>query len=374
VLLSFKDAAILKTPAKKRQHGKAVLKTVNKTVLKTASLHPRNPHGGRYDLHALSKTCPELKAYLRPNPKGDNTIDFSDEMAVLCLNKALLAHYYQVENWQIPAGYLCPPIPGRADYIHYLADLLADCRQYDPNDMPAKDKSGNVPTGKQVKVLDIGTGANCIYPIIGSQSYGWQFVATDIDPVSVKAATVIVQSNTCLTKLIRLQHQIDSQAILKGMITDKDRFDLTLCNPPFHASMAEAQASSQRKWQNLSKGRSGKKRDKAAYKGREVAVNKGEVKLNFGGQQAELWCTGGEVSFLKRMAKESMDFAEQVCWFSSLVSKEDNVRPIKKLLSQLGAHQIKVVKMSQGQKISRLIAWSFLTAEQQKNWALERWS
>ncbi len=314
-------------------------------LIKQKVLHPRNPHKGRYDFVALSKACPELKTYFKANPKGDKTIDFSDDKAVLCLNRALLAHYYHVTNWNIPAGYLCPPIPGRADYIHYLADLLATCCE------------GEIPLGKKVKVLDIGTGANCIYPIIGSQSYGWQFIATDIDPVSIKAASLIVESNACLSKLIMLTLQNDKKAIFKGIIKDKDRFDLTLCNPPFHSSMSEAQASSQRKLRNLSKGK----------------LSKSSVKLNFGGQKAELWCPGGEIGFLKKMAKESLNYSQQVCWFTSLISKSENIRPLKKRLTQLGVNQIEVIKMSQGQKISRLIAWSFLTKDQQKSWAQERW-
>jgi 23S rRNA (adenine1618-N6)-methyltransferase len=314
-------------------------------AVQSGLLHPRNPHNGRYNLKALCKSCPELKRHIQPNPKGDHTIDFSDARAVLCLNRALLAHYYHVTNWQIPAGYLCPPIPGRADYIHYAADLLAGRHQ------------GACPTGKKVKVLDIGTGASCIYPIIGSQSYGWQFVATEIDPVSVKTASLIVQSNACLSKLIKVAQQTDPKTIFKGMIKDKERFDLTLCNPPFHSSMAEVKASNQRKWRNLNSGKPGK----------------APAKLNFGGQQTELWCPGGEIVFIKQMAKESVDFAEQVCWFTSLVSKGDNIRPLKKLLTRLDAKQIEVVKMSQGQKISRFIAWSFLTTNEQTSWGQKRW-
>jgi 23S rRNA (adenine1618-N6)-methyltransferase len=314
-------------------------KARNKTPTKTASLHPRNPHQGRYDFVALCRTCPDLRSHLKTNPRGDDTIDFSDDQAVLCLNKALIAHYYYVESWDIPKGYLCPPIPGRADYIHYLADLLATCAD------------SELPSGKHIKVLDIGTGANLIYPIIGSQSYGWQFVASDIDPVSVKTANSIVQSNACLNGLIRLQQQKNSRSIFKGVIAAEDRFDLTMCNPPFHASMADAQASNQRKIRNLGKGK-----------------KTGPAKLNFGGQKAELWCPGGEIRFLKDMAKESLEFGQQVCWFSSLVSKEENVRPLQQCLKKLGALQIEVMKMSQGQKISRLIAWSFLNPMQQQQW------
>lgn len=328
----------------------------------SGKLHARNPHQGRYDLNVLSDTSPELKVYLRPNPKGDQTIDFSDDQAVLCLNKALLAHYYHVEHWQIPAGYLCPPIPGRADYIHYLADLLAESNR-------AGNKDNSYPTGKKIRVLDIGTGANCIYPIIGSQSYRWQFVGSDTDALAIKTASLIVQSNPCLTKRIKLVHQKDTESIFKGVIKPQDRFDLSMCNPPFHASMEEAQAGSQRKWQNLNKDKTVMNSGLADKHG----SNKKPPKLNFGGQQSELWCPGGELAFLERMAKESVGFADQVCWFTSLVSKKENIKPLTQALNRVGVQQCKVINMSQGQKVSRLIAWSFLSDSQQREWAEEYW-
>ena len=137
------------------------------TSTKTGQLHPRNPHKGRYDLEALCNALPALNGFIRTNPAGQKTINFSCEQAVLHLNKALLAHHYRIQNWQIPKGYLCPPIPGRADMIHYLADLLAESN------------GGELTTGCHVRCLDIGTGANCIYPIIGHRTYGWQFLASD---------------------------------------------------------------------------------------------------------------------------------------------------------------------------------------------------
>ena len=307
-----------------------------------SSLHPRNPHQGRYDLHTLVEVCPELKSHLKLNPKGEQTVDFSNENAVRLLNQALLAHYYQVTHWNIPEGYLCPPIPGRADYIHHAADLL-------------QGKKNNA------KVLDIGTGANCIYPIIGSRSYGWKFVGSDIDPVSVATAKLIVDSNATLKNKIKLVQQNDKKSIFTGVIGPHDLFDLTLCNPPFHASLAEANAGTERKQKNLSKNKVKKSvRSEVAGNG-FVDKSKGR---NFGGQKSELWCDGGEITFLKRMINESKNYSGQVMWFTSLVSKSDNIKPLKKLLSQIGAKQVKVVSMSQGQKISRLIAWSFLANDQ----------
>ena len=291
-------------------------------------LHPRNIHQGNYDFAALCAALPCLSEFVFENQYKTQTIDFSNANAVLCLNQALLKCFYGVDFWQLPQGYLCPPIPGRADYIHALADLITT--------------EQGIPKGKQVKVLDIGMGANCIYPIIGSQSYGWSYVGTDIDPVSIKMAGLIVQSNKNLKPFIKLRLQKDKQSIFNRVIKETDKFTLTMCNPPFHASMEKAQAGSARKVSNLNKGRSPKK-----------------VSLNFAGQENELCCAGGEIAFLKQMVNESVNFAQQVTWFSSLVSKSENVTPLKKLLTQLNAKQVKVVKMAQGNKISRFIAWSF---------------
>ncbi|MFT6928360.1 MAG: 23S rRNA (adenine1618-N6)-methyltransferase, partial [Psychromonas sp.] len=201
--------------------------------------------------------------------------------------------------------------------------------------------------GKQIKVLDIGTGANCIYPILGSQSYGWSFVGTDIDPLSVKMANLIIKSNAVLKPFIKVQLQKNKQAIFAGVIKAKDKFTLTMCNPPFHASMEKALAGSSRKIKNLSKDQN----------------NPSQV-LNFAGQEGELCCAGGEIAFLKQMIQESKDYALQVCWFSSLVSKSENVATLKKELEKAGAAHVKVIKMAQGQKVSRFIAWTFLLQPQ----------
>ncbi len=334
-------------------------------VLATAGpLHPRNIHQGRYDFAALCKSCPELKTFLTRNPKGEDTIDFSDSQAVLCLNRALLAHHYHIANWQIPQGYLCPPIPGRADYIHYAADLLVAAA------------GQQAPTGKKIKVLDIGVGANCIYPIIGSQSYGWKFVGTDIDPLALKVAEVIVQSNPRLSKLVTLRLQKDANAVFKGVIQPDDYFDLTLCNPPFHASRAEAEQANQRKSERLNRGTmNGPRTEFGNEFDDEPGKKRGDntlSQLNFGGQSHELCCNGGELGFLTRMITESLEFSQQVYCFTSLVSKKENVAPLRKLLSRSGATKVDVVAASQGQKVSRVLAWSFLTAQQVQAWLQQR--
>lgn len=301
-------------------------------------LHPRNKHNGRYDLEALIKSCPALKSFIQQTPKGTDSINFFDPAAVKCLNKALLVHHYDIEYWDIPAHYLCPPIPGRADYIHYIADLLAASNR------------GKIPKGNTIKCLDIGVGANCVYPIIAHQTYGWSFIGTDIDSVAIESAQKIVAANPDLKGNIELKLQTNPKAIFKNIIAKDTFVDVVICNPPFHDSPQAAQAASKRKVSNL----------------KRKTIKK--PVLNFGGQSTELWCEGGEVQFIQNMIAESRMYRKNCFWFSTLVSKQANLPTIYKSLKNIEARNIKTIDMAQGNKISRFVAWSFLNPKQQEKW------
>lgn len=293
------------------------------------ALHPRNKHRGRYDFPLLIESCPELLSFVIENDYQDLSIDFSNPAAVKMLNKALLKHFYNIPHWDIPAGYLCPPIPGRADYIHHIAELLSTCN------------NGSVPTGSIIKCLDIGVGANCIYPLIGNREYGWSFVGVDIDPVAVASANKIIELNAGLKEHIEIRLQNNPKDIFLGVIQKNEFFDVTICNPPFHASLAEANAGTFRKLTNLT----GKKIVKPT--------------LNFGGQSNELWCVGGELRFIRDMIHQSKQFSDSCLWFSTLVSKQANLKSIYLELKKVEATKIKTLPMGQGNKISRIVAWTF---------------
>lgn len=288
----------------------------------TKTLHPKNLHNSRYDFETLCKTNLTLKQYMALNQYGDLSIDFANPKAVLTLNKTLLQHYYGIQNWEIPENYLCPPIPGRADYIHYLADLV-----------------GNK---KELKGLDIGTGANCIYPMIGISVYGWKFTVSDIDPISIQSVENIVSSNEKLKNNITIKLQKNKNNIFAGIIEPNDKFDFTMCNPPFHKNAKEALSGSNRKVSNLTKQKTN------------------NATLNFAGQSNELWCEGGELAFIKKMIQESEQFKTNCLWFTTLVSKKENLKDIYRALKKLNALKVKTVEMKQGQKTTRFVAWSFL--------------
>jgi len=247
-----------------------------------------------------------------------------------------LINHYDIQHWDIPDHYLCPPIPGRADYIHYIADLLATSN------------NGIIPEGDTIVGLDIGIGANCIYPIIGNVSYGWSFIGTDIDEKALQNCKKIIAHNPKLIDAISLQLQIEPRFIFKNIILSEDKFAFTICNPPFHDSPEAAAKSALRKVNSL-----------------ETAKTAKPI-LNFGGQNAELWCKGGELGFITQMIYESVKFPKQCIWYTTLVSKKDNLKKIHKLLNKVGASEIRTIDMTQGQKTSRIVAWTYLSQKQQE--------
>lgn len=303
-------------------------------------LHPRNKHRQRYDFDELIHVNTGLAQYVKKNAYGDDSIDFSNPLAVKVLNQSLLKQFYDIAVWDIPKDYLCPPIPGRADYLHYLADLLAE------------ENNGSVPLGTSVRVLDVGVGANVIYPLIGYREYGWRFVGVDIDDNALKNAQYIVDANK-LSNVIELRLQPIPTSIFKSTIKQGEMFDLTMCNPPFHGSLEEATVGSHRKWRGLGKNKNTAK----------LNAGKHSPVLNFGGQNAELYCKGGEETFITTMIKESKQYATQCKWFTTLVSKETTLPSVYRALKKVSARQVKTIEMKQGQKKSRIVTWTFLPSD-----------
>jgi 23S rRNA (adenine1618-N6)-methyltransferase len=305
-------------------------------------LHPRNRHRLGYDFKRLVEVYPPLADFLTSHQEGRPSIDYAEALAVKALNKALLIDSYKLDYWDIPDGYLCPPIPGRSDYIHHLADLLA--------------LSNNrvIPTGGQIRVLDVGTGANVIYPVVGVHEYGWSFVGSDVDSAALASAEKIMRENPLMRERFELRLQPDRNHSLDGLVTKDDQFEATMCNPPFFGSEQEAMKAGTRKFRNL-----GKREPERDMR-------------NFGGSESELWVAGGELGFVSKMVRESRNYRSQVLWFTTLVSKKENLPAIYNVFDEVNAIQVKTINMSQGLKSSRFVAWSFLNAEQQEIWAKHR--
>ncbi|MBQ0768821.1 MAG: 23S rRNA (adenine(1618)-N(6))-methyltransferase RlmF [Bizionia sp.] len=292
-------------------------------------MHKRNKHKDGYNFDNLLETNKDLEPFVFTNTHGTQTIDFAKPDAVKALNRALLETHYNISHWQFPKVNLCPPIPGRVEYIHYMADLLK---------MPKPNAN--------VKVLDIGTGASCIYPLLGHAEYDWQFVATDISEDSLAAAKKIVEKNK-LNEAISFRLQRNPAAIFKGILRENDAFSLSICNPPFYKSEAEAFEATTRKLKGL-----GKLTD--------------TVVRNFAGTAQELWFEGGEKAFLHTYLYESSLYKKQCVWFTSLVSNKAHVKSMQASLKKLNAETVRVITMPMGNKVSRVVAWTFFTDEELK--------
>ena len=291
-------------------------------------LHPRNRFRTGYDFPRLIACSPRLAAFVAPNAYGDASVDYANPQAVKAINQALLKDAYGIDTWDVPPGYLCPPIPGRSDYLHHLADLPEILDAARPRRQP-------------VVVLDIGMGANCIYPLIGAREYGWRFVGTEIDPVALKWAKKLVAANPAVADLIECRLQRSPLECFNGVTKAGETFDLSMCNPPFHASAEAAAEGTRRKRRNL-----GDKKATAPV-------------LNFGGQAGELWCAGGELAFVRRMIAESAARPGLCRWFTTLVSKSAHLPRLFQSLQEVKALDVRTLEMTHGQKTSRILAWTF---------------
>lgn len=293
-------------------------------------MHPNNPFLQDYDLPKLFAAEPALESFAKQTKAGKVSLDFAAPEAVRLLNKALLKTQFKIEVWDIPKGQLCPPVPGRLDYLLHLADLLATTNE------------GKIPRGKQVRILDIGCGANCIYPILGNRHFGWRMVGTEVDSTSLKVARAIIAANPNLKSQIELRLQAERDQVFYGVTDAEERFAACVCNPPFYNSAQEAQAVNQRKWKQLGRG----------------AQRKNAVQ-NFGGKDHEIWTKGGEKGFVLAMVAESERQPKLCGWFTSLLAKKKHETPIYQAIKRAKARQVEVIEMGQGNKASRMIAWRF---------------
>jgi 23S rRNA (adenine1618-N6)-methyltransferase len=376
-------------PGKRQNHDTSSKKVPNKKP--PACVHPRNAFQGSYDMDHLVDTYPNLHPFVQPSHTSKSnrpTIDFSDPLAVRTLNAALLASDYGISQWEefLPASSLCPPVPGRADYIHHLADVLSESAGV------ASER--NIPTGRTIRGLDVGTGASLVYPLIGAQTYDWHFIGTDTDTTSIASARQIASANGLLDDdendgQLNIRLQPNKRNVLRGVLSSDEEVDFVMCNPPFYESAEAYQKESDRKIRNLASNRNKRRGTGSSPTGGGTRGNrKGGASTasarkvgsnNFGGGASELWYPGGEVAFISTLIRESCAAANQCLWFSSLVSRQDNLPALSKVLDSVGRRpveasvkDIRIVEMGQGQKSSSILLWSYHDRNEQREWCQRR--
>jgi 23S rRNA (adenine1618-N6)-methyltransferase len=186
-----------------------------------------------------------------------------------------------------------------------------------------------LPRGPAVRVLDLGVGASCIYPLLGTREYDWSFVGADIAPASLDWARRLVAADR-----IELRLQPDPRKLFATVTAPGETFAASLCNPPFYASAAEAAADTQRKLRN-----------RAAL----------QHTRNFGGQANGR----DELAFVRRMIAESAQRPTLCRWFTTLVSQSSRLPELKTALTNARAAEVRIIPMQHGQKITRILARRF---------------
>jgi len=283
-------------------------------------MHPRSMHRDGLDYFDLGQRFPEFNKYVYVNRFGGASIDHGDPDALRALTRALLLHCYQL-RWEIPSGYLSPPVPSRANYIHYVADLISG------TDSEAGDASDvTLLKGPDVRGVDIGIGANCIYSLLGARLYGWRMVGTEVDAAALELAKANVDRNDDMRPLVDVRLQTDASHIFQGVLNDDERFAFSVCNPPFHDTIDKAHVNPQR------------------------ALD---------GSHSELVCDGGELGFISRMIAESQERPKQIVWYTSLVARLTTLKEIKRRLAEAGIAARREFTLYQGKQTRWVIAWTF---------------
>ncbi|CAI8617727.1 unnamed protein product [Vicia faba] len=332
---------------------------------KRGTIHPNNKYSENPpDFPHLASLYPSFQPFLQYSHNGHPRIDWTDFNATRELTRILLLHDHSL-NWWIPDGQLCPTVPNRSNYIHWLQDLLSS-NIIVPDTISSADHS-------KVRGFDIGTGANCIYPLLGSSLFGWTFVASDVTDVAIQWAEINVNSNPHVSELIEIRRvqcnattsgllqdeepvlsatevenlpklPLDLNAcehnsyrgppILVGVVREDEKFDFCMCNPPFFESLEEA------------------------------GLN---PKTACGGTSQEMVCFGGEKAFITRIIEDSTQLKHNFRWFTSMIGRKSNLKCLTSKLWEVGVTVVKTTEFVQGRTSRWGLAWSFLPIVQHKS-------
>ncbi|KAI8643636.1 hypothetical protein BD408DRAFT_385291 [Parasitella parasitica] len=291
-------------------------------------MHPRNIYKTEPDFAALAKDYASFNPFVKQTEYGRSYIDFKDAQANRELCKCLLKRDFNI-SIDFPLDTLCPAVPNRLNYILWLEDLIQDTLSKREN----------------CQGIDIGVGASCIYPLLGSATNPtWHFLGTEINQRSVDFANRNVQSNH-LEDRITIKHNSDPSKIF--LLEQDKQYTFSMCNPPFYSSQEE-----------IDQGLLNKELEPSAI---------------CTGSDNEMITKGGEFAFIKLMVMESLKLQQQVHWYTSMIGLKRTIRPLVRLLNDQGITNYIVTDFIQGKTVRWAIAWSFYAERPTKAHAIETW-
>ncbi|MEE6468782.1 hypothetical protein FKM82_008379 [Ascaphus truei] len=284
------------------------------------SMHPRNRYKDKPpDFAYLASQYPDFKLHVNMNLAGRVSLNFKDPEAVRALTCTLLKEDFGL-SIDIPLERLIPTVPLRLNYIHWVEDLIS----YHDSDKTALRRG-----------IDIGTGASCIYPLLGATLNGWYFLATEVDDICFNYATKNVERNK-LSDLIKVV-KVPQKTLLMDALKEESEiiYDFCMCNPPFFANQLEAQGVNSRN----------------PRRPPPSSVNTGGV--------TEIMAEGGELEFVKRIIHDSLQLKKRLRWYSCMLGKKCSLAPLKEELRIHGVPKVAHTEFYQGRTMRWALAWSF---------------
>ncbi|KAM5149481.1 RNA N(6)-adenosine-methyltransferase METTL16 [Callospermophilus lateralis] len=284
------------------------------------SMHERN----RYkdippDFAYLASKYPDFKQHVQINLNGRVSVNFKDPEAVRALTCTLLKEDFGL-SIDIPLERLIPTVPLRLNYIHWVEDLI-----------------GHQDSDKSTlrRGIDIGTGASCIYPLLGATLNGWYFLATEVDDMCFNYAKKNVEQNN-LSDLIKVV-KVPQKTLLMDALKEKSEiiYDFCMCNPPFFANQLEAKGVNSRN----------------PRRPPPSSVNTGGI--------TEIMAEGGELEFVKRIIHDSLQLKKRLRWYSCMLGKKCSLAPLKEELRIQGVPKVTFTEFCQGRTMRWALAWSF---------------
>uniref|UniRef100_K3WZ68 AAA+ ATPase domain-containing protein n=1 Tax=Globisporangium ultimum (strain ATCC 200006 / CBS 805.95 / DAOM BR144) TaxID=431595 RepID=K3WZ68_GLOUD len=324
----FRDAAM--AAMRERMDAESVPMTLVKQTLRRptphlgAHLHARNRYKDNApDFYQLAQLYAPFKQYVN-DEKQTASLAWDDPFAVRELTKTLLLHDFQL-HWSLPIDRLCPPLPNRLNYLHWIEDLLLEANI-----------AALSPSETSIYGIDIGTGASCIYALLGAQMHpNWRFLATEINAESFTSAQENVRRNPALETRVNVL-RVQTQRLLRepleqlkpsfGGANNGGVVHFCMCNPPFFDDMSEAD------------------------------TNPSTCCM---GSSNEMVCSGGEVAFINNMIDDSLVLRHRIVWYTSMIGKKSTVRKILAVLREKQIPQTRTTEFLQGRTKRWGIAWTF---------------
>ncbi|XP_067138309.1 U6 small nuclear RNA (adenine-(43)-N(6))-methyltransferase [Centruroides vittatus] len=281
-------------------------------------MHPRNIYRNPPNFKELSIRYPEFRQFAIQDLAGKIRIDFKDPNALRMLTTILLKNDFQL-SIEIPPDHLIPTLPQRLNYILWIEDLLE-----------------SFPKQKDdITGIDIGTGACCIYPLLGCKMKSWKFLATEINEESFDWAIKNINANNMQNQIKVIK--VNPNNILQDVISNEETcFDFTMCNPPFFNDQND----------NMSV-----KKSRTPRRSLPKSINTPS--------ETEKSTEGGEIEFIKKMIDESVLLKEKVRIFTTMIGKKQSFQVIKSELKNRNIIQFITCEFCQGNTMRWGIAWTF---------------